>query len=220
MAANESNGPLPGTDSLVQDAIERLRRGDASAKNDLLAYARGQFERMARKMLRGGTAWEKLRRWEQTDDVVQGLMMRMSTAIERIEFPSVRDFFRLAARHIRWELKSLRDRHRAAKRGKGKLLSDVQADPQGGSPVVGGFLENAPARPDSFAEFSRYLDEIDTIPDEDREILDLIILHALTLQEAADRLEISLATFNRRYRDARLRLRGELSDDPDHEASS
>lgn len=203
-----------GIDALVRTALERHANGDPTAKNDLLTHTKTQFTRMARKLLRGVPRYERLSRWEETDDVVQGLMMRMLDAIDHVKrFESPRHFFKLAAKNIHWELKGLLERNTALKRNIGKLKSDIQPAPDGESAVVGKALGNVPARKDHLAELSRYLDEMETVSADDRELLDLVLVNSLTNEEAAAHLEMSLATFKRHYRAARLRLRGHFIDD-------
>lgn len=195
-----------GTDTLVQRALDRLARGDASAKNDLFAVVRRQFERMAQKLLRWNTEFDGLRRWEQTDDVVQELSTRMLRALDNLPIGTPRDFFKLAATNLRWELKALREHHAAAKRPDRLLETNTEHDPKGGAPIVGRQLAAAEARPDWDESVSRYLDVVEGMGEEDREMLDLVILNGLTQTEAAAVLDMPLITFRRRYDEARLRL--------------
>lgn len=194
------------TDARVHRALARIQAGDSAAKNDLLAYASDQLERMARKMMRGSDSYEVVRRWEQTDDVLQGAYLRLSRTIDAIEIATPRDFFKLAATNIRWELKTLRDKHNAKKADARWYQSDVKHGSEGQTLVPAGIVDGAEAPPDVFAAFSRFLDEIENIPAEDREMIDLVIVDGLTQQEAADTLGMSLSTFRRRYREACVRL--------------
>jgi RNA polymerase sigma factor (sigma-70 family) len=212
--------PLEGTDSKIAAAIARLRKGDPTAKNDLLSYAQRQFERMARALLHSGGSYEAVQDWEQTDDVVQEVQIRMSRALDSVkEIESPRDFFKLAANHIHWQLKALLATYKAEKRGGGHRVTNVKPNRKGGAPIVGGVVDDAEAPRDTFAEVSRYLDEIGTIPADEREMLDLIVILGLTREEAAARLGLTLATFKRRYRKACHRLYRDMTDDdrPHHE---
>lgn len=213
MAPDGDAGRHEGIDAMVRAALARHAAGDPTAKNDLLAHAQTQLQRTARRLLRGSPAYRSVGRWEQTDDVVQGLLMRMTAALDGEPIASPRDFFKIAAKHIHWELKALRERHLAKKRDIDKHHTD--ADDGGGDQVRGGEgkLEAQPARLDKYAAFKLYLDEIDTLSAADREILDLIFMHALTREEAADCLGLTLPTFKRRYRAALLRLRGHVVGD-------
>jgi len=214
--SHDDGDSFQANDALVKRAIERLQAGHPDAKNDLLVYAQRQLVRMAQAMLYRETEFETVRRWEQTDDVVQGSLMRMSTTIDKVPIASPRDFFKLAATNIRWELKTLREKHLAKKRQATRHETDYRPGPDGNLTDGGGRLDSLEARLDPFAELSRFLDEIETIPEHDREIFDLILVNGLTLEEAADAIDVSLATFKRHYRDARVRL-GSMLQDQDRE---
>lgn len=214
MHADEPTHP---TDSLVRGAIERLHRGDPAAKNDLLAYAQQQLARMVQKMLHGESGFAIVRRWEQTDDVVQGSLIRLSRTIDKLPINSPRDFFKLAATNIRWELRTLRDKYLANKSPAHRHHTDMPSALADGQAPIDRVLADMAAPPDSFAAMSGFLDAIETLADDDRELLDLRLVHGLTQQEAADHLGLSLATFKRRYSRASDRL-GEALGDPRREA--
>lgn len=205
MADNSPRGVPEGTDTFIQRALDRLRQGDLTAKNELLGFAERQLRRMARRMLHAGESFTAVQRWEQTDDVFQESLIRMSRALEQVPINSVRHFFAIAAKNIRWELQTLRGRYGGRYGLHKHHVSDLPR-PGETSGEAGGLVDNAPARRDAFAEISRLLDEIETIPDADRELLDLIIINRLTFQEAADTVGLSLATFKRHYRKACERL--------------
>jgi len=209
MPADEPSHP---TDSLVRAAIERLHRGDPAAKNDLLAYAQRQLVRMVQKMLHGESGFAVVRRWEQTDDVVQGTLIRLSRTIDNLPIDSPRDFFKLAATNIRWQLKTLRDQYRADASHARHHHTDMPAALAEGHTPIDQVLAGMAAPIDSFAAMSQFLDAIETLTDDDREIIDLRLVHGLTRQEAADQLGITLATFKRRYADACDRLGEELGE--------
>ena len=207
MHADEPDHP---TDSLVLGAIERLHRGDPAAKNDLLSFAQRQLVRMVQKMLHGESGYEVVRRWEQTDDVVQGSLIRLSRTIDNLPINSPRDFFKLAATNIRWELKTLRDAYLAEGSHARHHHTDMPAALAEGHAPIDKVLTEMPAPLDSFAAMSGFLDAVETLTDDDRELLDLRLVHGLTRQEAADHVGLSLATFKRRYADACDRLGEQL----------
>ena len=57
--------------------LDRLRACDASARDELLNLAYHRLSRLAHKMLCG---YPGVRRWEQTDDVLQNAMVRLCRA--------------------------------------------------------------------------------------------------------------------------------------------
>jgi len=70
--------------TLVQGWIDRLRAGDSSARDALLACAIDRLERLTRKMLKG---FPGVHRWEQTDDVLQNAILRLSRALQDVTPP-------------------------------------------------------------------------------------------------------------------------------------
>jgi RNA polymerase sigma-70 factor (ECF subfamily) len=78
----------------IQLRLDRLRAGDESARDELLDIAGVRLGRVARKMLRG---YPGVRRWEQTDDIVQNAALRLCRALKDIRPESVRSFLSLAA---------------------------------------------------------------------------------------------------------------------------
>src|SRR4051794_41953005 len=54
--------------------IDRLRAGDPAARDELLRKVCNRLERLARKMLQ---RFPDVRRWAQTDDVLQNALMRL-----------------------------------------------------------------------------------------------------------------------------------------------
>lgn len=222
MATNEPIRRHESTDRRIEEAIARWKAGDKTAKNDLIAHAKNQVERMTRRLLRHDQAFKEVRKWEQTDDVAQGVFMRLSRMLDQTEIESVRHFFAIAANHIDWQLRAIRDLLQAAKRKTPNRLTNVQRNPKGGPPLVDEKLNSIPAREDGFEKLAQLLDGLETISGEDREIINLILVNGLNLQEAADVMKVSLATLNRRYRQVRAKLAAEIGgtdDEPRGEAT-
>ncbi len=95
----------------IQGCIDRMRSGDASARDELLAHAADRLTRLTRKMLRD---FPGVHRWEQTDDVLQNAALRLCRALGEVQPPTAADFFRLAAAQIRRELLDLARRYSGA----------------------------------------------------------------------------------------------------------
>ncbi len=92
----------PGADpSTLQELIARLSHGDDAAFTVLIHHNTQRLESIARHMLRGYPA---LRRWVETDDVLQNSFMRLMRALEKVKIESPRHFMALSALQIRREL--------------------------------------------------------------------------------------------------------------------
>ena len=85
----------------MREWLGRLNRGEAEARDRLLACAFERLDLLARRMLRD---FPRVARWEQASDVRQAALMRLSRALEQSPPATVRDFLRLAACQIRREL--------------------------------------------------------------------------------------------------------------------
>lgn len=186
---------------LIQAALDRLHGGDVQARDVLLQCADERLTRLTRKMLRDFPA---VKRWEQTDDVLQNAAIRLYRALGAVTPPTVRDFFRLAATQIRRELLDLA-RHYSGPLGLGAHHASV-ADP---SAPDGGLPEPAAGRsadPGQLAIWTEFHRQADALPDEDREVFDLLFYQGLSQTEAAAILDVSERTVKRRWQSARLRL--------------
>ncbi len=99
MASASSNHTIQ-----IQGWLDRLRDGDAAARESLLEFSCERLRRLTRKMLR---RFERVHRWEQTDDVLQSAMVRLHRTLAEVRPESAADFYRLAALNIRRELLDL-----------------------------------------------------------------------------------------------------------------
>jgi RNA polymerase sigma-70 factor (ECF subfamily) len=84
--------------------IARYQDGEAAALDALIRRTGDRLERLARKMLRN---FPVVRRQEQTGDVLQNALVRLTRSLRGVCPASTADFFRLAAEHLRRELLDL-----------------------------------------------------------------------------------------------------------------
>jgi RNA polymerase sigma factor (sigma-70 family) len=194
----------------VQHWIDRLKQGDASARDKLVNCACGRLLRLTRKLLR---EFPQVRRWEETDDVFQNASLRLYRSLEAVELADARHFFRLAALQIRRELIDLA-RHYQGPEGQG-AHHESQTRPSTGSDQPAG-VDGADATrdPRRLAEWTEFHSTIEQLPAEEREVFDLLWYHGLSSEEAARLLDVDPRTVRRRWRSARLhvyeKLQGEL----------
>jgi RNA polymerase sigma factor (sigma-70 family) len=190
----------------IQLQLDRLRAGDPSARDELLNIAADRLSRLARKMLRG---YPGVRRWEQTDDVLQNASMRLCRALKDVQPVSVRSFINLAAVQLRRELIDLA-RHYGGPQGMGRHHD---------TPEGPGNRTDAPGSPDApvdtddparLAAWTEFHAQIDVLPDEAREVFDLLWYQGLSQAEAAVLLGVSERAVKYRWRSARLELHGML----------
>lgn len=195
----------PGSDTQLQNLIQLATAGDEAARQALLDHACDRLLRLTRKMFH---TYPALRRWEQTDDVFQNAMLRLHRALAEVQPESVRHFFNLAAVQIRRELLDLAKHHLGPQGAGANHHTDGQpADDEGGS--IHGHAEE----PENVEDWTEFHGQVEGLPDEEQEVVNLLWYEGLTQQEAATVLGVSLRTVKRRWHSARLRLFEALSDD-------
>jgi RNA polymerase sigma-70 factor (ECF subfamily) len=135
----------------------------------------------------------------ETDELLAGVVAGLLTALRSTHPPTVRQFFALANQHMRWQLNDLA--RRLDERPVAAELMDggVAAPWQSSVSVLG---------PDG----RRMLEVIDGLPDDEREVFDLIGIQGLTHAEAATVVDVSEKTVQRRLNRARLLLAERLAD--------
>jgi len=186
-------------------AVQRhlnARAGDQAAE----PIVRALLDRAVRRLqvLCSNLLYRKYRRLTlpplnlQPDELLSGVVERLLKAMRSVRPQTVRQFFALVNKHMRWELNDLARR----------------LDEQ---PTVVELLEGeTPAAPSSASVLSpdgrRMLEAIDDLPEDEREIFDLLRIQGLTQPEAAEVLGLSVKTVQRRLNRSLLLLAKELDD--------
>lgn len=186
----------------IQKCLDRLKGGDPSARDDLMAHACGRLDLLARRIF---ADFSKLKRWVDCEDVLQNACIRLTRAIGSQTPGSTREFFRLAALQIRRELLDLA-RHYYGPEGIGAHYSSCE-----GSSIAPVGMDDSTQDPARLAEWTEWHDAVGKLPEEEREVFDLMWYHGLTQPEVAGVLDISLRTVKRRWQRTRLLLHGHLN---------
>jgi RNA polymerase sigma factor (sigma-70 family) len=187
---------------LIEGWIERLKKGDDQARKELINCACDRLTRLSRKMLRG---FHRVKRWEATDDVAQNALMRLYRTLAEIKPGTAIEFYRLASTNIRRELLDLA-KHYYGPQGLGANYATVEGDAQ--QTVAG--LGHAPSAtgedPGRLERWANFHDQVERLPDEDKEVFDLLWYQQLSQAEVAQLLDVSERTVKRRWASARLKL--------------
>jgi RNA polymerase sigma-70 factor (ECF subfamily) len=135
----------------------------------------------------------------ETDEFLGGVVAALLRALQATRPPTVRQFFALANQHMRWQLNDLARRLDQQPAAAALAESWVAAPP---SSTASGLS------PDG----RRMLAAIEGLPEEEREVFDLVGIQALTHAEAATVVGVSEKTVQRRLNRARLLLAEQLAD--------
>lgn len=194
-----------GSDTHLQGLLDESLAGNPAAKEALLHHACDRLLKLTRKMFHGHPG---LRRWMQTDDVFQNSLVRLHRALSQISVQDTKHFFNLATVQIRRELLDLA-RQTFGPHGIGKNHhTDFQpADETGGS------LHRVSDEPENLERWEAFHQQVDALPDQEREVFGLIYYEGLEQLEAAKLLDISERTVRNRWNRAKLLLSGELADE-------
>ena len=135
----------------------------------------------------------------QADELLGGVVAGLLTALRTIRPQTVRQFFALATQHMRWQLNDLARRLDEQPPAVALAEGGVAAPPRS---------SDSGLSPDT----RRMLEAIDRLPEEEREVFDLIRIQGLTYAEVAQILGVSATTVKRRLSRSRLRLAEQLAD--------
>ena len=135
----------------------------------------------------------------ETDELLGGVVARLLTALRETRPATVRQFFALACQHMRWQLNDL-----ARRLDEQPAVASLPETGVAGQPLstVSGLT------PDG----RRMLGAIEALPEEEREVFDLVGIQGLTHGEAAGVVGVSEKTVQRRLNRARLLLAEQLAD--------
>ena len=200
------------TTAVVQRYLNDLAgiRGDSPAEpviRDLLAGAVNRLHVLCSSLL--FRSYPRLARPPlnlQSDELLSSVVERLLKAMREVRPQTVRQFFALANQHMRWELNDLARR----------------LDEQAAAVELRDSLVPAPAD-SSESQISpntrRILEVIESLPEEEREVFNLLRIQGMTQPQAATVLGVSAKTVQRRLNRSLLILADQLGDlKPEHAA--
>jgi RNA polymerase sigma-70 factor (ECF subfamily) len=180
----------------MQGCLDRWRAGDRAAADDLLRLALCRLERLATRMTRG---FPNVRGLAETEDVLQNSLLRLLRTLQHMRPARTRDFFNLAAVHIRRELLDLA--RRCKTRRTVPLEADGSSSPHSPEPA-------APEDTGPDAErWVRFHEAVDRLPLAEREVVGLVFYHGWTQERIAELFGVDERTIRRRWASACQRLR-------------
>ena len=187
----------------LQHLIGRWQAGDREAADELLLATRQRLEKLARRMTR---SFPNVRGQADTGDVLQNSLIRLLRTLLTLRPTTTRDFFNLAAVHIRRELLDL------ARRCKGKSHVTLDAPDDSDRPAAQKVEPQAAPAAD-FELWVRFHQAVDELPIEEREVVGLVFYHGWTQVRIAELFKVDERTIRRRWSSACERLRGLVGND-------
>ncbi len=192
------------TTVLIQ-LLDRMKRGDREARDELVRAFQARLELLGQKML---GKYPGVGRWVEASDVLQDSLLRLLRALESVQPESTRAFFGLAAEQIRRELLDLA-RHFYGPQGLGANYASAGADPKASRPGI----EPADPGDDDLERWCRFHEEVTRLPAQEREIVGLIYYHGWTQAQVAELFQVNVRTVRRWWESALVKLHRELKDE-------
>lgn len=191
-----------GNSTQLQALLDLAAAGSDEAYGEIVSRASERLLKLTRKMLHG---FPRVQRWEQTDDVFQTAAMRLYRSLSEVKPESVRDFFGLATTQIRRTLIDLARHHygpegHGAKHhtdGDGRAANDDLLQQQ----TVQTF------KPESLDGWVQFHESVEQLPEQEREVFQLLWYAGMQQKEIAALLGISVPTVQRRWYQAQHLLR-------------
>jgi RNA polymerase sigma-70 factor (ECF subfamily) len=191
------------TTAIIQRYLDALPSGDSAAEpiiQELLEQSVGRLRMLCATLLY--KSYPRLTRPPvnlDTDELLGGVVAGLLTALRATRPATVRQFFALASQHMRWQLNDLARRLDQRPVAAALAESGVAAAPASTASRL---------TPDGL----RMLEAIEGLPDDEREIFDLVGIQGLTHAETATVVGVSEKTVQRRLNRARLLLAERLAD--------
>jgi len=135
----------------------------------------------------------------QVNEMLSSVVERLMKAMRQVHPQTVRQFFALANQHMRWELNDL-----ARRLDKEARQVELRESLAGCPPDSGGSQISPQAH--------RILEAIENLPEEEREVFDLVRIQGMTQPEAAEVLGVSAKTVQRRLNRGLMILSEKLGD--------
>lgn len=206
----DSPSATSGMTRQLDACIGRLRGGDLSARDDLVALACERMQGMASRMLR---RFPNVRRWDETGDVVQNAMVRLYRTLGNITPRDARGFLGLAAVHIRRELLDLARKHS----GPESYAANHETNYHRQDGLEWGRADAAADRAESHEQLARWArlhESAEKLPDEERELFHIVWYLGAKQEEAARLLDCSVRTVKRRWESVKRLLAESLQGEP------
>jgi RNA polymerase sigma-70 factor (ECF subfamily) len=183
----------------LQRWLDLMRTDFDAGRRELINHAYHRLHRLAAAIL--NQSFPALH--GQTDDVHHDALLKLHKALESAQPENVRELFQLAALNVRRVLLDrVNQQRKRAKREGARLASPARFDD---------LQEPLEPADDTHGPLSRVIlgglrENVDSLPENEREVVDLLFFLGLTQQEAAELLGVPLTTIQGRWRSARVKL--------------
>ena len=145
-----------------------------------------------------------MQRWEQTDDVLQNALLRLHRSLAEVKPASVEQFLGFAAAQVRRTLMDLLRHHFGPEGAAAHCHSDGRRAAVAGAAARR--YANVAEEPEDLEGWTRFHEVVAALPDDERQVFNLLWYQGLTQSEAAVLLGVTERTVRRRWVAARCAI--------------
>tara|TARA_B100000700_G_scaffold322864_1_gene425335 strand:- start:304 stop:909 length:606 start_codon:yes stop_codon:yes gene_type:complete len=189
---------MPSTTESIAALLHQHPTNPLGVRDLLIEHSSSRLYRLARRMLQD---YPRVRRYEDTDDVLQNAVIRLRRSLAAVKPATVREFFGLAALNIRRELLDLVRKHTGPR---GVAANHASPVSENNNTLLEG--QNRVEQPRDILAWNEFHEAIHELDDPLREVFTLRWYEGLKVREIAQLLDLSEPTVKRRWRAACLKL--------------
>lgn len=193
--------------------LERLATSEADTaaiRTDLFDIVYARMQTLASRMIRG---FPTVRRWDDTADVVQAAALRLHRALGDVELRDPRHLLRLTALQIRRELLDLARKYASPESFAAHHETNALVTADGLVMQVDRAADRVDDPIDRLESWTRLHDAVAALPDQERELFDLVWFMGATQHDIATLTGSSPRTVRRRWDEVKRRLVAALGGD-------
>lgn len=190
-------------DEVLAGCLERLAKGDDSAREEILELCNERLRELSSRLL---GKYAKVRRWDNTDDIAQNAAMRLYRALGETVPESPRGLMGLMATQIQRELIDLARKHAGAMSYAKNHDTNVARDGSNNAVFLVDEAEDAGDGSEEEIPLERWESfhrAVENLPEEHREVFKLVWYLGADRETAAKTLGLSIRTVGRRWQEAR-----------------
>lgn len=182
----------------INNLLAQVKAKEPKAREELISHSLERLQRLSRKMFRKHPILCNL---EQTDDIVQKLVIKLHKILDDLTPEDTSSYFKLASQNIRWILLDLARSGEARHQSKNsdERITLIQKEELLNTKD----LNSGPA---SYAEWTEFYEKLEGLPEENKQLFDLLWFQGLSQADAAKFLGIPLRTLVRKWMTTRIMI--------------
>jgi RNA polymerase sigma-70 factor (ECF subfamily) len=185
----------------VGECLNRLRAGDPRARDLIVALCQTRLRVLVQRMLR---KFPGVRRWDQTDDVCQDVLLELWKALPSLPLDSPAAVLKVAATIVKHKLIDRARKYSGPLSDAANHATDL---PQEGSRGEMLYRHAVDRSNDGLDRWTAFQDAIEKLPADEREVFHLVWFLGASQQQIAEVIGVSPRTVKRLWQRARNAIR-------------